>query len=81
MGDQQEKAFTALKEKLTKAFVLILPDLAKSFELECDVSWVGIGVVLMQEGHPIAYFSEKLNGATLSYYTYDKDLYALIRTL
>ena len=42
---------------------------------------MGIGAVLMQEGHPIAYFSEKLNGAALNYPTYDKELYALVRSL
>lgn len=35
----------------------------------------------MQEGKPIAYFSEKLNGPTLNYPTYDKELYALVRVL
>ena len=35
----------------------------------------------MQEKQPIAYFSEKLNGAALNYPTYDKKLYALVRTL
>ncbi|KAL6327819.1 hypothetical protein AAG906_025865 [Vitis piasezkii] len=35
------------------------------------------GGLLMQEKRPIAYFSEKLNGATLNYPTYDKELYAL----
>ena len=79
-GDQQEKAFIALKEKLTNAYVLALPNFAKSFELECNPSG-GIGIVLMQEGHPIAYFSEKLTGVALSYSTYDKELYALIRAL
>jgi len=42
---------------------------------------VGIGVILMQDGHPIAYFSEKLSGASLNYPTYDKELYALVRAL
>jgi hypothetical protein len=40
-----------------------------------------IRVVLMQDRKPIAYFSEKLNGAALNYPTYDKELYALVRTL
>ncbi|KAF7800799.1 Transposon Ty3-I Gag-Pol polyprotein [Senna tora] len=39
------------------------------------------GAVLMQDKRPIAYFSEKLNGATLNYSTYDKELYALVRAL
>ena len=42
--------------------ILALPNLDKSFEIECDAYGVGIRVVLMQEGHPIAYFSENLNG-------------------
>ena len=79
--EKQEKAFVALKHELTNAPILALPNFAKSIEIECDASNVGIGVVLMQEGHPIAYFSEKLNGGSLNYPTYDKELYALVRSL
>ena len=35
----------------------------------------------MPGGKPIAYFSEKLSEAALKYPTYDKELYALVRTL
>jgi hypothetical protein len=35
----------------------------------------------MQEKRPIAFFSEKLNGACLNYSIYDKEFYALIRAL
>jgi len=80
-GERQEQAFALLKENLTKAPILALPDFSKTFELECDASGVGVGVVLLQGGHPITSFSEKLHGAALNYTTYDKGIYALVRAL
>ena len=80
-GIDQTKAFETLKEKLINSPLLCFPNFSKTFEIECDASTVGIGVVLLQEGHPIAYFSEKLKEIHLNYSTYDKELYALVRTL
>ncbi|KAG7564179.1 Reverse transcriptase domain [Arabidopsis suecica] len=76
-----ENAFQTLKEKLTNSPVLILSHFMKTFEIECDASGLGTGAVLMQDHKPIAFFSEKLGGATLNYPTYDKELYALVRAL
>nr|CAD39843.2 OSJNBb0072N21.12 [Oryza sativa Japonica Group] len=77
----QRNAFDTLKDKLTHAPLLQLPDFNKTFELECDASGIGLGGVLLQEDKPVAYFSEKLSGPSLNYSTYDKELFALVRTL
>ncbi|WVZ83582.1 hypothetical protein U9M48_030714 [Paspalum notatum var. saurae] len=52
-GATQEKALNTLKDKLTHAPLLQLPDFGKTFELECDASGIGIGGVLLflQEAH------------------------------
>ena len=75
------KAFNEVKQKMTEAPVMRLLDFTKPFEVECDVSGIGIGGVLSQEHHPIAYFNEKLNDAKQKYSTYNKEFYAIIRAL
>jgi hypothetical protein len=80
-GADQENAFATIKDRFCSALVLALPDFNKIFEIECDALGIGIGAVLMQDRQPIAFFSEKLSGASLKYPTYDKELYALVRAL
>ena len=80
-GNEQDREFIEIKERLCATPLLALPDFSKTFEIECDALGIGNGVVLMQEKRPIAYFSEKLNGAALNYPTYDKVLYSLVRAL
>lgn len=59
-GHETEQAFQALQFALTTAPVLALPDFKKPFGVETDASDKGIGAVLQQEGHPIAYVSKAL---------------------
>ena len=55
-----EKIFPLLKDKLTTALVLTLPEGTEGFVVYYDASQVGLGFFLMQHGKVIAYASRKL---------------------
>jgi hypothetical protein len=57
---QCEDTFLTLKKLLTTAPVLAQPDIEKPFDVYCDASGTGIGGVLIQDGHAIAYTSQQL---------------------
>ena len=55
-----EKSFHELKELLTFAPVLALPNETNGFVVYCDASCIGLGCVLMQKNKVIAYASYQL---------------------
>jgi hypothetical protein len=55
-----QDSFDQLKKRLMSPPVLIMPDLQKGFDIYCDACGQGLGCVLMQEGHVIAYASCQL---------------------
>jgi hypothetical protein len=73
-----EYSFTALKEALVSAPVLSLPNFNLPFILETDASNIGVGAVLMQAGHPIAYLSKALCPRNQGLSTCEKEFLAII---
>jgi hypothetical protein len=80
-GGKQQQAFDTLKEKISSAPVLALPNLRQPFEIQIDASNYAMGAVLLQYGKPICFHSEMFNGAVINYPTYDKELYALVQSV
>jgi hypothetical protein len=68
----QDQAFQALKEALCFVPVLKLPDFSRSFAIETDACATGIGAVLTQDGHPIAFISKALGPKSQGLSTYEK---------
>lgn len=63
---------------MVQAPVLNMPDFDKDFVIDTDASWGGIGAVLMQNRHPIAFMSKALAQKHLGMSTYEKELMALV---
>ena len=78
--EEREEAFQILKQKLVTAPMLVQPDITKPFEVYCDASNIGLGCVLMQEGHVIAYASRQLKPSEMNYPTHDLVLAAVVHT-
>jgi hypothetical protein len=78
---QCEETFLTLKKLLTTVFVLAQPDIEKLFDVYCDASGTGIGGILMQDGHAIAYTSRQLRRHEEHYPTHVLEILAIIDAL
>jgi hypothetical protein len=86
-GLPQEDSFMKLKELITSAPVLVLPDDNLPFRLEAYGSGIAMGAVLSQRNvndnawHPIAFLSKALNPVEWNYEIHDTEMLAIIRGL
>jgi hypothetical protein len=76
-----EDAFCVLKQAMVQALVLAIPDFEKKFVLETDASDLGLGAVLMQDGHPVAYLSKPLSTQNQALSTYEKECMAILMAI
>jgi hypothetical protein len=76
-----QNSFDELRKRLTTTPVLVMLDIHKSFNIYYVASKQGLGCVLMQEGHVIAYASRQLRKHEQNYPTHDLELAAVVHAL
>lgn len=63
---------------MSTAPILSLPNFSKPFLIEIDASSDGIGAILTQEGHPLAYISKALSPKNRALSIYEKEMLAVL---
>ena len=79
-----QSAFNQLKKKLTEAPVLAYPQFGPSTEqfiLQTDASATGIGAILEQAGHVVAYASRTLSSSEKNYSVIQRECLAVVFAL
>ena len=74
-------AFRKLKEAMISPLVLALPNFTQDFVVETDACNTGIGAVLTQRGHPLAYISKALAPKHHGLSVYEKELLAIVHAV
>ena len=77
-NEEATAAFNQLKFMMTQPLVLALPDLTQQFIIETDANNKGMGAVLMQAGHSIAFISKAFGVKQQALSTYERELLAIL---
>ena len=84
-GDEQQKAFDALKLAVSQHPVLILPDPSRPYVVTTDASGFAVGASLSQDQgnglQPIAFLSKKMLPAERNYPVHEQELLAVMLAL
>ncbi|XP_040079262.2 uncharacterized protein LOC115324209 [Ixodes scapularis] len=76
--ERQQSSFKTLRKSLIKAPVLAYFEQGKPVTLSVDTSQTGVGAVIIQSGHPIAYSSRSLTDTQQKYAQIEKEALAIV---
>ena len=81
MDSRVRGKFSRTEKKIDYCPVLAPPDTKRDFEIYCDASRQGLGCILMQDRHVVAYSSRQLRPHEDNYPTHDLELAAVVHAL
>ena len=77
-NEDAKKAFVALKNAMATVPILALPNFDRPFVINTNASGYGVGAILMQDGRPIALFSQDLSQRARLRSVYERELMTIV---
>lgn len=75
------EGFAHLKMAMINTPVLVLPNFEKTFVVQIDASATGVGAILSQEGHHLAFFNEQMLVKLQASSTYFREMFAITKAI
>jgi hypothetical protein len=79
--DEMQQAFDKMHLLMAADALAAYPDHNKRFDVYTDASGFQLGACIIQEGRPVAYFSQKLTKSQQNCTTMEKEMLSIIATL